>query len=610
MRTARWYTPHMMNRTPLSTTLIGIGVLLALHASAAPVGKSALPKAPAAPLRMNSKTEGERFRRADARVRTCEETGLCALDKQRLILGSKSPKEVFSALLKGCKSKRWLNDDVVLECPESVSLPGATPERVFATQDIFSAAQVIAAPLHQQDIKGAGVRVAVLDTGIAANHPELSGRIVGQASFIEGSDATDGHGHGTHVAGIVAGQGIGLYPDDNGDNRVMGTSPRADLLIGKVCNDSGWCPEGSILAGLEWAVTNGAKVINLSVGGGAFLAHCDSDTLASKANWASNQGVTVVVASGNGAAQNPGVSTPGCASLAIAVGAVDRNDVRQPWSGNGPALDVTAPGLGILSALPCAISNTCPEAGRGWWSGTSMASPHVAGVAALVRGVNPSLTPAEVRDVLILSAHDLGNVGFDDSYGFGRMDAAAAVARARDFDGDGSQIPADCADRNPLVSPLMSEICGNGKDDNCSGQTDEGCVSSSSNASATTSFVSSAVSASSLSSVPSASSAPSSAAWNAPSSAAASSASSFLEPPRSSADEEEEDHEESSEDRNQKDNTAEPECRTHWWDPLLPWSRCTVPTPPGWERPRPIAIPPGQEKKRDDESGGNQKKAP
>jgi len=592
----------MISRTFLLSALIGFGVLFAVSTSAASVRKSALPNAPSGTLRMNSTAEGERHRQVDTRVRTCKETGLCAAGKQRLLLGSKSPKEVFSALLKGCRSKRWLSNNVVLECPEAVTIPGATTERVFALQDYFSVAQVLAAPLQLQGIKGAGVRVAVLDTGIDPTHPEIAGRLVQQVSFIDGSDTTDVYGHGTHVSGIVLGQGTSIFTDDNGDNRILGIAPQADLFIGKVCTDGGWCPEGSILSGIEWAVANGVKVINLSLGGGAFMTNCDSDTLAAKVNWASNQGVVVVAAAGNGAAQAPGVSTPGCASLAIAVGAVDRSDVRQSWSGNGPALDVMAPGLGILSSLPCAVAGTCPESGYGWWSGTSMATPHVAGLVALIRAENPSLTPAEVRTVLTQSSKDLGDAGWDESYGFGRVDASAAVARAHDFDGDGSSLPEDCDDRNPLVSPLKTEICGNSVDDNCNGQADENCAApppSSSSAPASSSAFSS-VSSASVSSIASSSAISSSAAYSSSLSSAATSSASSLHSSSSSwkkEDQEEKDDdndEEHNDDGNSENGRRDAECRTHWWDPLTPWARCPIETPPGWEHDRPIAAPPGQ----------------
>ncbi|MFH1444665.1 MAG: S8 family serine peptidase [Candidatus Peregrinibacteria bacterium] len=568
-------------------------------------------ESPRSPALINGEREGEKHREKDARVRTCDEVGLCEKNEKRLLLGSKSPREVFSALLKGCRAKRWLNNDVVLKCPKDVVIPGASTERVFKIQDFFSVEQIGALTVHQQDIKGSGVRVAVLDTGIDATNIEVAGRIVEQASFVAGSTPADGSGHGTHVAGIIAGAGAVVHQDENGANRILGSGPQVSLLIGKVCSDDGWCAEGDILAGIEWAVTKGAKVINLSLGGGAFMSACDGDTMAAKANWAANQGTLVVAASGNGAELNPGVSTPGCASKAVAVGAIDRNNVRPVWSGNGPALDVMAPGLGILSSLPCATAGTCPEAGFGWWSGTSMASPHVAGVAALVRGVNSTLTADETRMILTSTAYDLGNAGLDDSYGYGRVDTAAAVARAKDFDSDGSPIPLDCDDRNSAVSPLKNEVCGNNVDDNCDGSVDEGCapppasssslssMASVSSISSVSSFVSSAASSAPVSSASSAvsSSAQSSSsrASSVRSSSAASSVRSSSASSSSSKPENDDDNRQSSRSSEENNEYRNRECR-HWWEWWLPWVQCEAPEEEDNSN-RPIDVPPGQLRK-------------
>ena len=137
-----------------------------------------------------------------------------------------------------------------------------------------------------------------------------------------------------------------------------------------------------------------------------------------------------------------------------------------------------------------------------------MATPHVTGLAALLRSVNPSLTADETRSILTQTAYDLGGAGFDESYGFGRADASAAVARAKDFDSDGSPLPLDCDDRDAAISPLKSEVCGNGIDDDCDGSADEGCTppSSSSAPASSVSSVSSTSSASSSSAISSASS--------------------------------------------------------------------------------------------------------
>jgi hypothetical protein len=246
-------------------------------------------------------------------------------------------------------------------------------------------------------------------------------------------------------------------------------------VVGKVCGDDGWCLESDIMAGLEWALGRGARVINLSLGGGTFGDHCDDDPLARAVNWTVDQGATVVAAAGN---SGQGVGTPACASKAIAVGAVDRSDVRAPWSSIGPALDLMAPGVDILSSYSCAAAGSCPVPSYAWLSGTSMATPHVVGVAALLLERMPSLTPREIANILTETAVDRGPPGFDIFHGFGRIDASAALARLEetslDADGDGFSAETDCDDGNPFVFPGAPEVC-NGVDDDCDGRSDDEC---------------------------------------------------------------------------------------------------------------------------------------
>ncbi len=436
----------------------------------------------------------------DNHIRTCKEAGLCEEGKKRLILNSKQPTILIPVFLQGCHAKKWLKTSVTLECPDAARVPGARTERVFKTQDVFVNAQIGATTVQNRGDRGSGVKVAILDTGIDANHPELSARIAAQASFVAEGTTNDAIGHGTHVAGIIAGQGIQQITDPKGTNRALGSGQGVSLLIGKVCNDQGNCLEGDIAAGIEWAVDQGAQVINMSLGGGAFPGHCDTDPLATRANWAVDQGVTVVAASGNGAEANPGVATPACGSKVIAVGALDWNNVRPVWSGNGTALDVMSVGVDVLSALPCAVAGSCPEAGYGWWSGTSMAAPSVSGVAALLRGIVPTLTPQDVRTALTQTAWDLGNPGYDSNYGAGRVNADAASLQILDRDYDGSLVPADCNDNDPAIRPGAAERCTNTVDDNCNGIVNENCASSSSSSS----IVSSISSLSSISSISSA----------------------------------------------------------------------------------------------------------
>lgn len=201
-------------------------------------------------------------------------------------------------------------------------------------------------------------------------------------------------------------------------------------------------------------------------------------------NWAVEQGVVAVVAAGN---SGTGVSSPACASRAIAVGALDASDTVPSWSSRGEALDVTAPGVDILSAYSCAAAGACPGTWYAKMSGTSMAAPHVAGTAALLLQGHPGFRPHEIYDVLMKTSLDLGTAGRDQLYGHGRVDALAAYAMANlldpaqpdtgaclDVDGDGVGSCNDCQDLDASIYPGAPEMC-NQKDDNCNAQVDEFC---------------------------------------------------------------------------------------------------------------------------------------
>jgi subtilisin len=264
---------------------------------------------------------------------------------------------------------------------------------------------------HQQGVTGVGVRVCVVDSGVDDSHPSLP-VLTAQHDFVNAdNDAFDDNGHGTHVAGIIASQ--------HATNR--GVSPGVMLMAAKVLDQRGSGFASDVIAGIEWCVQNGADVINMSLGGGLFTGACDTETLAQAANLAVDQGTTVVAASGNNGSANRLVS-PACGSKVIAVGAVDKNNSLASYSNGGSELDITAPGTSINSTFPGADFTAL--------SGTSMASPHAAGVAALVASVNTTLTPDQIRTILQTTALDLGPVGFDTSFGHGRIDALAAIAAA------------------------------------------------------------------------------------------------------------------------------------------------------------------------------------
>ena len=315
--------------------------------------------------------------------------------------------------MRGCEIFHELSDATALKCPANiVSKLKVREDPVLHIMDMEANAQINADDVWALGYTGSGVTVAVLDTGIDTDHPELTSSIVGGKGFGYATFEDD-HGHGTHVSGIITADGVGGTPL----GFAKGAAPNAGVWMAKVCNAQGSCYSSDIAAAIEYVVNNNiAKIMSISLGGGGTSrANCDTDYLAQKVNWAVDNGVTVAAAAGNTSGR---VSSPGCASKAIAVGAVDKNDVRASWSGTGLALDIMAPGVSIYSSI---------IGGYASWSGTSMATPHISATAALLRQVNSTLIDAEIKDALYKTAKDLGTTGWDKYYGWGRVDALAAV---------------------------------------------------------------------------------------------------------------------------------------------------------------------------------------
>ncbi len=329
----------------------------------------------------------------------------------RLIVPTTSLLKKVEYRLKGCKIIHELKDATALNCPSEVKIENAFEDEVYHILDLGSAVQIRADQVWELGYTGKNIPVAILDTGIDYNHPELTSSFLGCKSFVSYTqDCFDDNGHGTHVAGIITADGIKL--------EAKGVAPDAGVWMAKVCDASGACYVSDIAKAIEYIVDNKiAKIMNISLGGGGTKkSNCDTDYLAQKVNWAVDNGVTVVAAAGN----TPGiVASPACASKAIAVGAVDKEDKRAVFSGSGLALDIVAPGVSIYSTLP--------QNSYGTFSGTSMATPHVSATVALLLEKNSSLNDSAIKKALYTSAKDLGRRGWDKFYGWGRVDAFSAI---------------------------------------------------------------------------------------------------------------------------------------------------------------------------------------
>ncbi|MEW2385535.1 S8 family serine peptidase [Micromonospora sp. NPDC047707] len=272
---------------------------------------------------------------------------------------------------------------------------------------------------------GSGVKIAVLDTGYDPAHPDLVGRVSTAADFSGKGSPIDGHGHGTHVAAVAAGSGAA----SGGQRR--GIAPDATLIVGKVLGDTGSGPISNIMAGMEWAVAQGADVVNMSLG----AAPTDgSDPLSRAVNELTKRGTLFVISAGNSGANGPKtVGSPGTAEAALTVAAVDGADTVAPFSSRGPRLDgalkpdIAAPGVSIIAARAAGTSMGTPVDDRYTSaSGTSMAAPHVAGAAALLVQRHADWTPELLKAALAGTADPRSEVGVFDQ-GAGRIDIAEAI---------------------------------------------------------------------------------------------------------------------------------------------------------------------------------------
>ena len=337
---------------------------------------------------------------------------------------------------------------------------------------------------------GSGVRVCIIDTGIDSDHIMYATRIdtaAGRDFVNNDNDPEDDAGHGSHVAGTALGGELSVNFGCVGSEPFQGIAPQATLIGIKVLDANGSGSFSDVIAGINYGANQTASggrcdIINMSLGGGAFSGTCDGDSAAAAANNAVDAGVVVVASSGNDANANA-MGTPACGSKVIAVGATYDDDYpncefpnqtsftfcvaasvvcTQTCTDNSPSvdqitcmsnrsteLDVTAPGCITFSA-----DKDRSSGGIVGFCGTSMAAPHVAGLAALLLSADSTLTPAEVRQHIRAGAIDLGAAGFDTVYGHGRIDAINSLSLL----GPGCTDDSDCDDG----SACNVDICNAG----------------------------------------------------------------------------------------------------------------------------------------------------
>jgi subtilisin family serine protease len=299
--------------------------------------------------------------------------------------------------------------------------------KVRASLDV-SVPQIGAPEVWKSGYDGKGVKIAVLDTGVDTGHPDLAGKIAESESFVPGEGIQDGFGHGTHVASTLVGSGAAS------GGRYKGVAPGAELAVGKVLDNTGQGQESWIIAGMEWAAGSGAKIVSMSLGGDATGP---SDILSETVDKLSEStGTLFVVAAGNSGPSEQTVGTPGIADSALTVGAVDKSDKLASFSSRGPRAgdyavkpEITAPGVAITAARAAGTSMPGGTPVDDYYttaSGTSMATPHVAGAAALVAQAHPDWTGQQIKQALATTAKTMPDADVFEQ-GDGRVDAVRAV---------------------------------------------------------------------------------------------------------------------------------------------------------------------------------------
>ncbi|MBX2987347.1 MAG: S8 family serine peptidase [Bdellovibrionaceae bacterium] len=342
----------------------------------------------------------------------------------------------------------WLGNSMAVTAPASVirqlvqdeQIASVRPNRIYrlvrpaqeappsAEKFTYGLTKIRLPELQQKTqgtLDGRGVRVGILDTGIDASHPDLKGRTILFKDFISGRTTPyDDNNHGTHVAGTIAG--------GNHSGTAIGVAPGAQLIVGKIFSASGSANEDDILSAMQWMAdpdgnpdTNDApRLVSNSWGGGRASGDPANEPNCKAVDAWVKLGILPVFAAGNEGPSAKTVGLPAACPLALAVGATDENDNIARFSSRGPVVwsnitlikpEISAPGARVLSSVPGGDYKS--------YSGTSMATPHVAGLAALMFQANPQARSETIAQKLMQGATDLGPAGQDNDSGWGRIDA-------------------------------------------------------------------------------------------------------------------------------------------------------------------------------------------
>jgi thermitase len=316
--------------------------------------------------------------------------------------------------------------------------PDAFVQAAFVPNDTYYSSEwhqtMINAPAAWDYSQGAGVTVAILDSGIDPTHPDLASRLVpGWNFFDNNSNTADVYGHGTEVAGVVGAIG-------NNGVGVTGIAWKANLMPVRVTGTDGWAQISLLATGLQYAADHGARVANMS------FAIQSYSTVITAAQYFKNKGGVVMNSAGNYAALD---SSPASDAL-VSVSATDYYDNLAGFSSFGPYVDLSAPGTGIWT--------TTMGGGYAGASGTSFSSPLAAGVAAVMMGANSTLAPSQIVSILESTAVDHGTAGYDQYFGYGRVNAGAAVQAAAAAGGAADTQPPTVAITSPGAGSTVSGV--------------------------------------------------------------------------------------------------------------------------------------------------------